>query len=263
MNKIKKKAHKRKKSNDDVDQVDSIKIEETLIQSAIVYNNPVQPNPPKFFELDSKAKSIHELTSQKGHFTYYSRQCISTGTFYFEVGIKSLDYNIADYINSKRTDDVNKKYYDPILSNIKQYSPTIRIGIINCQEDLEIPIGAGDYSYGYRSIDGVLINKGEYISGNKEFHTGDTVGVLVHLKPPKPEFLKAEENHQNEINEECYIKFYMNGEEQAKHIKGIMEGNYYAGLTLYNFAQCNINFGPDFKYLHTEDSKDVKRFNEN
>ena len=65
-------------------------------------------------------------------------------------------------------------------------------------------------------------------------------GVLIHLKPPKPKFLKDDE--EIDLDDECYITFFINGKEQEKKINKIKAGNYNIAVTLYNFAEVNVNF---------------------
>ena len=191
-------------------------------------------------KLDLNLSSSFNLLSKKGHFTYYTQTSISKGNFYFEVEITNLNFDIVSFIKSKISDEVKKKYFTPILNNIKKYSPNIRIGIINEECDLEIPVGAFGKSYCYRASDGVLLNEGNYIQGNDEAKTNDVVGVLIHLKPPKPKFLKDDE--EIDLDDECYITFFINGKEQMYKINKIKAGNYKIALTLYNFAEVNVNF---------------------
>lgn len=215
----------------------------TEFSNMISGNEPFKPD----FIMDTDNSWFYNLYSQKGHYTYHSKKTMISGDYYFEVTLTSLDYDMISYIKMKCVDEIKKKYYDNILSNIKNYIPTVRIGIINSAGDLEIPIGAESNSYAYRSMDGALIMKGEYTFGNETMKTGDVIGCLVHMKPPKPDFLKTEETQPglNDINEECYIKYYVNGREQIKKIEGIVEGNYHFGVTLYNYAEVNVNFMPE------------------
>ena len=194
------------------------------------------------FKLDILFHPNFKLTSKKGHFTYYSSETISTGDFYFEVEVTNLNFDIKKYIKSKCINDVQKKYYNPLLKNINLYLPNIRIGIVNSKCDLKIPIGAFGNSYSYRANDGYCLKGGKYISGNNIYKNGDIIGCLIHLKPPKPKFLENNINKENDLEDICYIKYYLNGNEQPIKIEGIKEGNYYMGVTLYNFAEAYINF---------------------
>lgn len=225
------------------------KFDEVTIYTEHNNNNAINDNElfkPDFI-MDTDNGFLFTLYSQKGHYTYYSKKTMTSGDFYFEVTLTSLNYDIFAHIKSKCIDEIKKKYYDNILSNIKNYVPTVRIGIVNSIGDFEIPIGAESNSYAYRSRDGALIMKGEYTFGNQIMKTGDVIGCLVHMKPPKPDFLKAEDTQPglNDINEECYIKYYVNGGEQIKKIEGIIEGSYHFGVTLYNYAEVNVNFMPE------------------
>lgn len=217
---------------------------------------------PYLTTLDTKIQPIFELAGKKGHINYYSKQNISQGLYYFEVEIISLEYNIQEYIYNKRTDEFSKKYYENILQNIKAYMPNIRIGYVNSDGDLDLTIGAEKYSFAYRSNDGLLINDGEYIDGNLNYTKGDCIGALIHLKPPRPDFLKNSNAENSEKNLECFIKFYKNGVEQKEAFLGIFEGNYHAAVTLYNFAKVSVNFGPNFRYFNRIENRNVKSFSE-
>ncbi len=194
------------------------------------------------FKLDISFHPNFKLTSKKGHFTYYSSEIISTGDFYFEVEVINLNFDISSYIKSKCTNEVQKKYYEPLLKNTNMYLPNIRVGIVNSKCDLKIPIGAFGNSYSYRANDGNCLKGGKYLSGNNIFKNGDIVGCLIHLKPPKPKFLENNVHLEKDLEDICYIKYYLNGIEQPIKIEGIKEGNYYMGVTLYNFAEASINF---------------------
>ena len=235
----------------------SFSSDNSLIMSSAPNQTAEKEEPPfhPTLQRDASLASVFSITSQKGHFTYYSKTPISSGDYYFEVEILSVDFDMISFIKSKCTDEVKKKYYEPLLKNIKNYQSTIRIGVFSTKSEMEIPIGALGDSYGYRSIDGALIKGGEYIMGNETFKTGDVVGCLVHLKPPKPDFLKMEED--NIIGDESYLKFYINGVVQ-KEIVCIKEGDYYLGATLFNYATANINFGKAIKYFPTGFEKGIK-----
>lgn len=212
----------------------------------------------KNYALDFKSTRPVELHGAKGHCNYYSKLSTCSGTYYYEVYVKSLDFNMNEFISSKRTDEYSKKYFDNILDNLKGYAPTIRIGFVNAVGDMELPLGADGNSFGYRNSDGALTNGGEIVDKNEPFSKAATIGVLINLKPPRPGFLKSV---AEEKNTECYIKYYLNGIKQDKEFLGILEGNYHAAVTLYNFAEVSINFGPNFNYNVQEDNKIVKPFN--
>lgn len=203
------------------------------------------------FKINLEKEKTKDLISKKGHFTYYTTKIFSKGVFYFEVEIKSTDFDMMTYIKNKcGNNPMKKKYFEEHLSNISKYIPTIRIGIIKDGNDYEIPIGALKNSYSYRSNDGFLLKEGEYIKGNPTFKTGDIIGCLVHLKPPKPKFLLGMENEMPDLDEECCMEFYKNGKLLNEKIMGIKEGDYHFGITLYNFAEAKIIFDTNcMKYI--------------
>jgi hypothetical protein len=221
-------------------------------------NETFQPE----FKLDFNLNSSFTLLSKKGHFTYYTKQSISKGIYYFEVEITNLNFDITTYIKNKILDEVKKKYFTPILNNINKYSPNIRIGIINEECDYEIPVGAFGKSYGYRVNDGFLLSEGNYIEGNEISKNNDIIGVLIHLKPPKPKFLK-DDGEQQDLDDECYITFYINGKEQKNKIEDIKAGTYKIAITLYNFAECKLNFAKNrLKYIPVDKMEQINFFSE-
>ena len=115
---IKKRKSLRKRKQDEelfnVSEDEEIK-EENI--SNVVFNE-IPEGITALKNLDSRAQSIYELIGKKGHTNHYSKHNVSQGLYYFEVDIISLDYNIHDYIYSKRTDEFSKKYYENILQNI-------------------------------------------------------------------------------------------------------------------------------------------------
>jgi len=211
--------------------------------------------------LDAKLQSVYDLSGKKGHSNFHSMQNISLGVYYFEVEIISLEYNIHEYITTKRIDEFSKKYYENILHNIKAYMPSVRIGFVNSSGDLDLAIGAEKYSYAYRA-DGMIINDGEYKENNSFYNKGDCIGALIQMKPPRPDFLKNVNDKNSENNNECYVKYFKNGVEQKEVFIGIHEGSYHAAITLYNFAKASINFGPNFKFLSCLDNRSVRSFGE-
>jgi len=202
------------------------------------------------YKLDLEKEKIFNIKSKKGHYTYYTTKFFSKGIFYFEVEIISTDYDMLTYIKNKSGNNpIKRQYYEERIKNISNYIPTVRIGIIKNGNDYEIPIGSLKNSYSYRSRDGFLLKEGEYIEGNPIYKTGDIIGCLVHLKPPKPKFLLGIENEEMNLDDKCYMKYYINGKELAQKIEDIKEGDYHFGVTLYNFAEAKIIFdSSEMKY---------------
>ena len=195
------------------------------------------------YKLDFEKKKIFHLKSKKGHYTYYTAKIFSKGIFYFEVEIINSNYDMLTYIKNKSGNNlIKKQYYEERIKNINKYSPTVRVGIIKKGNDYEIPIGSLKNSYSYRSSDGFLLKEGEYIKGNPIYKTGDIIGCLVHLKPPKPKFLLGIESEEMNLDDKCYMKFYINGKELGQKIEDITEGDYHFGVTLYNFAEAKAIF---------------------
>jgi hypothetical protein len=250
--KLKKKLNKRKNSDDSECSVDEdenkMEVEEPL---------GIKPD---VTHLDLKNSSIFEISGIKGHRNYYTKQNINVGIYYFEVTPFNMDYSILDYISNKRIDTFSKRYYEVIQHNVKDYSPNMRIGINHEKAELEIPLGAERYSYGLRIRDATLIHNGNYVESTYIYNKGDTIGVLIHLKPPRPDFLKT--NDEDEVNKECHLKFYANGQEIDRRFIGLLEGSYKPAVTLYNFSKASINFGPTFKFNNFEEYNNIKHFND-
>jgi len=233
-----------------------------------------EPEEKKVKCLDILQRNIVEISSGKGHNTYFSKSTINVGLFYFEVLIKQNTQTILEYLISnkkceenKKHDEFVKKYYSNVNENPKIFSPTVRIGLCNQDGDFELPLGCNELSYSYRSSDGYLINNGDYFVGNPVYGVNDVVGVLIHLKQPMPDFLKLKENLEKNSkgivkNPQSYLKFYLNGELlQNSHFSGLWEGSYHVGATLYNFANVSMRFAKkDLKYFQRIESeyKNVK-----
>jgi hypothetical protein len=244
--KPRKKIHKRK-SSDGAESVDSDK----MLVDSIIEHKPIASS------LDLRLSTNYDLKGRKGHINYYAKQTIDVGVYYFEVTPTYLEYNFADYVYEKRIDEFSKSYYEPVLADIKTYSPNIRVGFCHTQGDQDICLGAEEYSYGIRVNDGAIINDGLYDFNESPYVKGNVYGVLIHLKPPMPGFLKLKED---EKNNECFIKFFINGVQQPKMFRGIWEGEYKPTVTLYNFAQANVNFGPVYRYTNFEEFESVKPY---
>lgn len=232
-----------------------------------------QEDPPFHpdLQLDTKLSSIYILSARRGHYTYYTKTNISYGVYYYETQITSLDYDVVSYIKSKCIDDVKKKYYEPLLNNIYNYLPTVRVGIVDANGTLDIPVGASERSYCYRSKDGTIIKEGKYINGSTPCKTGDVIGCLVYLGSNSNSMMnnhnhnyshskgnrkyvgvdvdEDEMNIDDDINNgECYVKFYVNGVEQSEKIV-IGKGCYKFAITVYNFAKATAFFGKEMKYV--------------
>lgn len=248
---MKKKIGKRNKEEENL-QSDN---EEMKIESTEILNNfPIkeQSNDLDFFGGQYSIEGI------KGHSNFYSNQVITSGTFYFEITIKNLEFKIYDFINAKKLDEFSKKYYDNIISNPKSYNPNIRVGLSLSSKDLEIPVGSDQDSYCYRIRDGALITEGQILGYNEICNTEDVIGVLIKLKPPMPEFMIKSKNlteivdnegNQNVKNTECFIKYFVNGVEQKEGFIGLKEGDYNIVVTLYNFSKAEVDFGNKLKFF--------------
>jgi hypothetical protein len=250
--KLKKKAIKRKNSEEAYSSN-----EEDYIKMEVEVPVEVKKDPSI---LDLKYSSIFEISGIKGHKNFFTKQNIDVGFYYFEVTPYNMDYSILDYISNKRSDEFSKRYYEVIQNNIKDYSPNLRIGLIHEKGDLDLPLGADKYSYGFRVSNGILIHEGEYSNTGYTYNKGDTIGILINLKPPRPDFLKKD--NEDEVNRECHLRYFINGREIETRFIGLYEGIYKPVVTLYNFAKASVNFGPNLKFTNFDEYNNIKHFND-
>jgi hypothetical protein len=249
--KLRKKLHKRRLSDEFLESLDD--------EGNRMEVEPVIEIKPIQSLLDLRYNTQFDIKGRKGHINYYAKQTLNIGIYYFEVTPTSMDYNFLQYVTERRNnDDFSKIYYENVLTNIKDYSPNIRVGFIHEKADQDVPLGAETYSYGLRVSDSAILNEGLYECNDQPFTKGNTYGVLIHLKPPMPGFLKM--SSEKDTNNECYIKFFINGVEQKKMFKGIWEGSYKPAVTLYNFSQASVNFGPNYRYTNFEEYENVKQY---
>ena len=82
----------------------SFSSDNSLIMSSAPNQTAEKEEPPfhPTLQLDTSLASVFSITSQKGHFTYYSKTPISSGDYYFEVEILSVDFDMISVIKSKR-----------------------------------------------------------------------------------------------------------------------------------------------------------------
>ena len=69
---------------------------------------------------------------------------------------------------------------------------------------------------------------------------------------------KTDESLKQNIMIGSEIIFFKNGISQGVAFTDIEEGNYYPAVSLFMGAQCDLNFGPDFKFPIKEDHKYFK-----
>ena len=69
---------------------------------------------------------------------------------------------------------------------------------------------------------------------------------------------KTDESLKQNIMIGSEIIFFKNGVSQGVAFTDIEEGNYYPAVSLFMGAQCDLNFGPEFKYPIKEDHKYFK-----
>jgi hypothetical protein len=114
--KKRKSLRKRKTEEDKLNEYSGEEIKEEGSNNN--YNSPSVYDIPDKDMIHCLDVGIHnniEIQGRKGHSNHYSKQNISQGTYYFEATILSTDFNINEFINSKRNDEFSKKYYESLL----------------------------------------------------------------------------------------------------------------------------------------------------
>lgn len=62
----------------------------------------------------------------------------------------------------------------------------VRLGIATKSTNVELPIGTESLSLSYRDRDGSLMNSGKTYNYGSSYSAGDVIGILIHMRPPKP-----------------------------------------------------------------------------
>lgn len=180
----------------------------------------------------------------KGYQTISANYRIIEGTYYFEVKVES-----------------------PILSQpFPDVPPQVRVGIATKTFDKETSLGSDPFSYAYKGEDGCIINDGIPVKYGEKYQAGDVIGVLLHMKPPKPSHLYTNKDPNTpDINEGSKLLFFKNGICEKIAFTDLHEGFYYASASLYMNARVKFNFGPDFEKSPNlqpfQDDPDIMNFN--
>ena len=115
----------------------------------------------------------------------------------------------------------------------------VRIGWSTRQGDLQAPLGHDKHGYAYRSTSGSKVNASirddAYAAS---YGPGDIIGLYLKMD--------LEEISNNEI------RFFKNGKDQGIAYRGdeIPMGVYFPAISVYQYAQVRMNFGPSFILQH-------------
>ncbi|KAG0519741.1 hypothetical protein BDA96_08G012500 [Sorghum bicolor] len=141
-----------------------------------------------------------------------------------------------------------------------------RLGWATNMADIDMPVGCGAYSFGYRDIDGAKVHMSWRDSyGEEGYGEGDVLGFYISLpdgeryepqvnlnNKGKP-FLVQGQDAQAHVpgSKICYFK---NGVSQGLAFEDILGGRYYPAASLYtmpNKPNCVVkfNFGPNFNFF--------------
>jgi len=208
------------------------------------------------------SEDLFTATGYKGYRSVTANSPITEGSYYFEVKIETPSLIEEEF-----------KFNSVNVNEISRIEPHVRIGIATILFDKEISLGSDSHSYAYKDIDGSIIHKGIRTPYGEKFGVGDVVGVLLHMKPPKPKFPSMDDGPDRtkpklEINEGSQLYFFLNGKPQGEAFSDLHDGFYYATVSLYMGAKVKMNFGPDFELLPSsedlgqlpEELKDIKAY---
>mmetsp|Transcript_33688 Transcript_33688/g.63441 ORF Transcript_33688/g.63441 Transcript_33688/m.63441 type:complete len:365 (+) Transcript_33688:105-1199(+) len=158
-------------------------------------------------------------------------------------------------------------YYE---AKIVHLGPTghCRAGWCTSKADTQAPVDQNGYAY--RDLEGCKVHKGLRESYAEPYAAGDTIGFYIHLPPtstvpteppPKevvewkgvPYQVEAPEVPPKALKGSL-VAFSKNGKMQGVAYRDILEGSYFAAVSLYTLpnpeklAEVRFNFGPDFEY---------------
>ena len=194
----------------------------------------IEPKPEKRVHLSPDLKGanlklsqdMQAITGHKGYRSILANYPIIEGTYFFEAKLEKSS----------------------VPPQFVGTDPQVRIGVATIKSDYEMSLGSDRYSYSLKSIDGSIMHDGMKTGFNENYGEGDTIGCLIHMKPPKPR-VKGEGVHKEkvEINEGSKLIFYKNGNRLAVGYNNLHEGFYHAGISLYMNSKVRVNFGPEFE----------------
>ena len=181
------------------------------------------------------------VAGDKGYRSISANYSIIEGSYYFELKVEKHN----KFEDSYRLNSIN-------INEISRIEPHFRIGVATLNHDKEISLGSDIFSYAYKDIDGSIVHNGVKKPYGEKYGDGDIIGCLLHMKPPKPKFKRSEEKDEKEnkieINNGSRLYFFKNGILQGEAFSNLLEGFYYATVSLYMGAKATANFGPEFTF---------------
>lgn len=218
--------------------------EEIHLENEIIINT-LKSN--KFDTNNDKTSLI--LKGMKGHLNFISNDPIkfSIEEQVFELTVLDLSskFKVKDYFKEREVSEEAKNYYESLKKN-GNFNSNFRFGIVNEDCDKEITCGSQKKSWGYRALDGGIINDSNVVEYNEALREGDTLAIGIVNRPARPRFLIEDEGKEDEGKEEeevvdsSYIRFFVNGVLQDFVVNGLYHKSNYLIISLYNFAEVEL-----------------------
>ncbi|KAF2879201.1 hypothetical protein ILUMI_26956 [Ignelater luminosus] len=189
------------------------------------------------------------VTGEKGYCMVRATHWVNRGAWYWEANIEEMPEGSA-----------------------------VRLGWGQDYANLQAPLGYDKFGYSWRSKKGTRFHESAGKHYSLGYGEGDTLGFLIVLPEGRHTKLipntykdrplvkfKSHLYYEDKDNvSECLknlkvspgskIIFFKNGVCQGVAFTDIYGGCYYPALSLHKSATVSVNFGPNFKYLPTEDA---------
>lgn len=193
------------------------------------------------FDMNNEKTSLI-LKGIKGHLNFISNDPIkfSIDEQVFELTVLDLSskFKVKEYFKEKKVSEEAKNYYDSLKKN-GNFNSNFRFGVINEDCDKEISCGSHKKSWGYRALDGGIINDSNVVEYNESLREGDTLAIGIVNRPARPRFL-IEDVEEEELIDSSYIRFFVNGVLQDFVVNGLYHKSNYLIVSLYNFAEVEL-----------------------
>lgn len=233
-----------------INQIESNKADEEKIK--LENSHLLKINSKLKFNLDSN--EIITMEGIRGHVNYISLKPITIPCL-FELNIVDLysKFNPIKFFEENSTDDYSKEYYKMLLKK-GSYFPNVRFGILHEKGNKFVSAGSDISSFAFRVTDGILINNGEIKGYNDCMRESEILGIKCEYK------IKSDDNNLSlkEINStknksksninfnvcennKIEVKYYINGKIQDNGFVDIENGKYHLIITIYNFAEVQLN----------------------
>ncbi|KAF8822097.1 SPRY domain-containing protein [Cardiosporidium cionae] len=189
----------------------------------------------------------------KGWGSIFATHCAEKGKWYYEV-------KIIEGVDAMKSGSISG---DGLIKEDWH----VRVGWACRYQRYDVPIAHDAFGYGFRDIDGTVINSAlRRPYAKQSFGVGDVIGCYLCLMEPNwwlidprkdrklYEFLQAgilcnpKEPPNPSPNPGSFIEFSINGRRFGKAFENIYNGSYHPALSLYMGARLQIVLGPEFEY---------------